>query len=175
MKKKDAPSCGHFNIDLSCEICGELADYWTMILEASGLDDAEHIKHGEVVLKQPQSMITPKALALKVSGDKLYKKDGVFKQVGSSDAWSSEKAQLDDQFKACIKNEDWKDPVDKLVMIRHVQGKLIKDISQELKDRGYNKNHRQTIRFIIRKYELKWKIKNWKPEQLKLKPWKPKT
>jgi hypothetical protein len=55
---------------------------------------------------------------------------------------------------------------DKLIITRIAEGYQIKDISAELK-KLKKKCHRQTIRFIIRKYELRWGLKKWNQEQLK--------
>lgn len=65
----------------------------------------------------------------------------------------------------CVHQEKWDDTVDKLVMSRLAEGAKIKQISAELKKKRM-KHHRQTIRFIIRKYEVKWHIKNYKQNQL---------
>ena len=54
---------------------------------------------------------------------------------------------------------------DEIIMKRISEGAKIKTISAELRKLGH-KNERKTIRYVIRKYEHRWNIKNWKPEQL---------
>jgi hypothetical protein len=64
--------------------------------------------------------------------------------------------------------EPWINSADQLIMRRRGEGVLIKDIARELESLGL-KCHRQTIRYVIRKFEVKWAIRKWKPEQLRSK------
>lgn len=53
---------------------------------------------------------------------------------------------------------EFKDTVERIVMFLRSKGFKIKDICFGLKSIK-KRNHRQTIRLIIRHYEIKWKIK----------------
>ena len=55
--------------------------------------------------------------------------------------------------------------IDTFVMMALSQGLTFMKISGELKKRGHN-THRETIRFIRRKYEHRWGIRVWKTHQL---------
>lgn len=59
--------------------------------------------------------------------------------------------------------------VDDLVMTWLSEGRKIKDICEELMRIG-ERCHRDTVRFIKRKYENRWGIRKWKPEQMKSNP-----
>lgn len=67
-------------------------------------------------------------------------------------------------------DEEFTDQVDLLVMFWRSQAYKISRICEELELLGH-RCHRQTVRFIIRKYEHKWAIKRWTPSQLD-PPWK---
>jgi hypothetical protein len=56
--------------------------------------------------------------------------------------------------------------IDEIVMFMRADGIKIKDISTELKKRGLERSHRETIRYIIRKYEVRWGVKKYKPSQM---------
>jgi hypothetical protein len=58
-------------------------------------------------------------------------------------------------------------------MFRVADGARNCEISRELREIGdpICKGYRQTIMFIIRHYENLWGIKNWKPEQMRVKRW----
>ena len=64
-----------------------------------------------------------------------------------------------------VNEEKWDDAVDELVMKMLAEGSKIKSISEHLKKKGH-RHHRQTVRFIVRKYETKWNIKSWKQSQM---------
>lgn len=71
-----------------------------------------------------------------------------------------------DVLKEYILISTFKDEGDKLIMMLRSEGYKIKEISQKLKELG-QKNHRQTIRYIIRSYEHKWNIRHWTQTQLR--------
>jgi hypothetical protein len=90
-----------------------------------------------------------------------------------------EKVDYYDLILAAFWASEFDDEVDKFVMRRHSEGAIIKEISTELKilllnkelTRRRCKGHRQTTRLIIRKYENRWGIRRWSPDQLKRKTW----
>lgn len=66
---------------------------------------------------------------------------------------------------------DFEDDSDRLIMERTAEGKTIREISIELRsllpeDRQRSKHNRDTIRYVRRRYENKWGVKSWKPEQM---------
>lgn len=64
-----------------------------------------------------------------------------------------------------IEQEEFQNPRDKIIMFMRSEGFQIKEIVDSLKSQGYS-CHRQTIRFIIRKFENKWKIRLWEKKQM---------
>lgn len=63
------------------------------------------------------------------------------------------------------------DELDRLIMERTAEGKTIKEISAELKSllmdgKKRSKFNRDTIRYVRRRYENKWGIRAWKPEEM---------
>lgn len=56
--------------------------------------------------------------------------------------------------------------VDAIVISKRAEGERIKDIAEYLKQQSLKPCHRESIRCIIRKYEHRWGIRTWKPEQL---------
>lgn len=66
---------------------------------------------------------------------------------------------------------EFEDDLDRLIMERTVEGKTIKEISDEIKSlkppgKERTKHNRNTIRYIRRRYEKKWGIREWKAEQM---------
>ncbi len=56
--------------------------------------------------------------------------------------------------------------IEEIVMFMRADGIKIKDISEELKNRGLERYHRETIRYMIRKYEVRWGIKHYDRYQM---------
>lgn len=65
----------------------------------------------------------------------------------------------------CLFEDPPLDEIEKLILLRRSEGHKIKEISRELETRG-ERCHRQTIRFVIRRYENKWGIRKWNQAQL---------
>jgi hypothetical protein len=120
----------------------KLRDQWYRKLAKSGFEDIEKLGHTST---EPV-LIT----CTKISSMTLAKEVAQEYYVLITHRVSSEKFDC---------------PEDEIVMRRISNGIRIKVISEELKSLGY-KNERKTIRYIIRKYEQRWGIKKWKPEQL---------
>lgn len=55
---------------------------------------------------------------------------------------------------------------EKLIMMRLSNGATREEISKEIKEMGLDRWHPRSLRFIIRKWEHKWVIRIWTPEQL---------
>lgn len=63
------------------------------------------------------------------------------------------------------------DEFDRLIMEKTAECRSIKEISDELKSllpkgRQRSKHNRHTIRYIRRRYEHKWGIRYWRPDQM---------
>jgi hypothetical protein len=116
----------------------KLAKKWDIKLKDSGFKDAEHSVNGFRNLVTSSNPYRNSILEDKESKEAYYRLMG--QHVYNSNEFDNN--------------------VDKLVMMRYVSGVMIKDICKELKQKG-SPRHRQTIRYIIRKYESKWKVRKW--------------
>lgn len=69
-----------------------------------------------------------------------------------------------------LQNENvvFKKEIHRYILTRHSEGAKAKTISEELEEMGQYA-HRHTIRFIVRRYESAWGIKNYRPTQLNKK------
>jgi hypothetical protein len=111
----------------------KLQNVWNEKLKASGFNDAE----SEYRLKLP--------------ADHCY-------------CWARTKEERENKLRYYVllgqhfHAEEFQDAVDALVMERRAEGIKIKHISEELRQLG-ERCHRETIRYIIRRYEIKWGIK----------------
>lgn len=66
-------------------------------------------------------------------------------------------------------NEPFDNKIDEFILIKRADGFKIKDISNEMKQMKLAHYHRESIRYIIRKYEMRWGLKFYKPSQLSFK------
>jgi hypothetical protein len=123
-----------------------LIEEWDNILKATGFKDIERTIEGERVLVQFASNVYRQADPLTRESKMSY-----YEQMAS-------RAQ-EFQFLS---------EMDRIVMMMIVEGSKIKAIVEELNHRGY-KVHRQTIRFIRRRYENEWGVKVWSLKQMNLK------
>jgi hypothetical protein len=64
-----------------------------------------------------------------------------------------------------VATEQWANSRDRIVMQSHAEGLKIKEILLKLERRGLL-CHRQTVRFIIRRFENKWKLRRWQKREL---------
>jgi len=58
------------------------------------------------------------------------------------------------------------DDSDRFIMEKTGEGWKIREISEALKSAGMKKHNRDTIRYIRRRYENKWGIKNWTQNEM---------
>jgi len=121
----------------------KLQQKWYEKLKKSGFDDAERVVGDELKLKQ-------RATNAYVQAPRVVRQ-----------------AKLDYYRALCeyVHREKFKNEADELIMLRRSEGITIKQISKELKKLGF-KHHRQTIRYVIRKYEHRWNIKKWSLDKL---------
>lgn len=109
---------------------------WNEKLLASGFVDAEKLIDGDFVLKQ-------------------FAKNS-YRQCHS--IAREAKLRYYELLSSFNEEYEFNDPIEKLIMARRSQGISIKEISEELRDLNA-RCHRQTIRTIIRKYEIKWGLR----------------
>lgn len=134
----------------------DLNTEWRARLKASGFIDAEKEVNGELVLAHNRAS------------------EGGF----GSHLRATPRAQRESKaeyfillFQHVTREQAFEDELDRLIMERTAEGRRIKEISEELKSalpegRLRSKHHRNTICFVRRRYENKWGIKVWKPEQM---------
>jgi hypothetical protein len=67
--------------------------------------------------------------------------------------------------KALDENTFFRNETDKHILIRYSEGAKIKVIMEELSKLGMNKA-RDSIRYIVRRYEMAWGLKHYSPKQL---------
>ncbi len=125
----------------------QLRDKWYLKLDTSGFKDQEKVIAGEPQLSQYAS--------------------NAYRQA--SDVVRDAKLRYYELMAQLMNDNKPDDEVDLIVMTKWIEGNKIKDISAELKRKG-KRCHRQTIRYIIRKYENRWEVKKWKPEQMRSSP-----
>lgn len=63
-------------------------------------------------------------------------------------------------------NPDFMDESDRIIMQKTAEGWSIREISDELKRLKLTKFNRDTIRYVRRRYEHKWGIRQWMPIQM---------
>lgn len=120
---------------------------WEARLKASGFKDAEKTWNGERVLKQ--------------TADHAYWRQGTVELV--------REAKLN-YFLALSQHilleRKWTDKADRFIMERTAEGWTIQEISSAMQALKLRKSNRDTIRYIRRRYEHKWRIREWTPAQM---------
>lgn len=142
-KKKRLPTkgCGHFNLDECCMECAETLHEWNARLQDSGFFDME--------LKSPPNTVSP------LDGDQVS---------------VSAQAKLEYHSKLYEKTnaEEFENKTHEHILRKRAEGAKIVDIVRELDSKG-KPIHRETVRFIIRRFENKWLIRSWTIKQMHLK------
>lgn len=134
---------------------------WEKKLKESGFQDVEKKVGREKVLKQSSDYAYRRREATEIVRDAKLTYFTLLSQ------WiSAEKEFFDPQLTLTFNPQFEIQNADRLIMERTAEGKTIREISRELKSLGMHKFNRDTIRYIRRRYENKWGIKNWKPEQM---------
>jgi len=124
----------------------ELNTEWNKKLKESGFEDLEVETKGERLLKQRAANSYRQANELERQTRLDY-----FLLLG----YLAHNTKFDSSF-------------DQLVMLRHSEGKTIKEIVDEISKNGISRD-RKTIRYIIRRWQMRWGIRNWKLKQMNLK------
>jgi len=123
-----------------------LARSWNKILAESGFDDAEVELKDDRALKQRASNSYRQASQLERESKFEY-----YTFLGHL------------AFNTVFPTE-----LERLVMTRHSEGATIKEIVEEINLRGISRD-RKTIRYIIRRWQMKWGVKTWTLRQMNLK------
>ena len=79
--------------------------------------------------------------------------------------WIESKALYYQALQECVSRARFDCEIDRIVMTLKAEGARITEICAALLANGFKK-YRGTVRLVIRKYEAKWGIRTWKPEQL---------
>lgn len=109
---------------------------WDQKLKASGFEDAEKSIGGTARLKQRASNSYRGAIQVLREAKLEYYRSLTYH----------------------FHETEFSDEVERLIMERRAEGVLIKSICEQLRSMG-ERCHRETVRHIIRKYEIKWGMK----------------
>jgi hypothetical protein len=123
----------------------DLQKKWDRILAETGFEDIEKEIGGERVLKQSA--------------------DYAFRRAEHTATYREAKLDYFCLISAKLHTTQFDDSSDRLIMERTAEGRSIQEISAELKDLGWRKHNRDTIRYIRRRYEARWGIRSWKEEE----------
>jgi hypothetical protein len=126
----------------------ELQVQWYKTLAANGFNDIEKMGNSELLLKQ--------------TANHCYCNEDAFSWKFKEEYYAVLGQIIQDE-ETYFSNE-----IDKYILSRHAEGIKIKAIMEELHDLGMGRA-RDSIRFIIRRYEQQWKIKSYNRKQLNLK------
>jgi hypothetical protein len=121
----------------------EVSKEWEEILEKGGLPDIEKQLGEQRGLRQNSSNVYRQMDPVRRQAKELY-----FQQLGK-----------------CLHSACFDENVDRVVMVLRARGSKIIEICEALAKLDMARC-RGIVRFIIRKYEHKWGIRNWKPHQL---------
>lgn len=121
----------------------KLQSEWYKKLKDTGFQDAEEIVGGEQKLKQNAPNVYRQA-------DPVY---------------IESKARYFELLTQHVASYRFSEPIDRTIMGLKSQGFKISEICSRLKQMGVPK-HRQTVRFIVRRYEHNWGIRRWTPEEM---------
>ena len=130
----------------------ELKSEWDQKLAQDGFEDQEKEVNGELALKIPTSCIGRCGGILRHHRNEI-KRNAKITYYELLSKWMHIET-------------DFEDESDRLIMEWTAEGREIKEISIELKRLGMRKSYRNTIRFVRRRYEDKWGIREWKPEEM---------
>lgn len=133
----------------------DLQKKWYKILADSGFEDIEEFRGGELVLKQ-----------------------SCVKNLWQKDSFDFEMNQDYFMHLSHIVNDEntvFRNFIDRIILQMYVEGDKIKDIVHKLSKTGIPflrrkfRRNRASVRFIIRRYEVKWNIRTYSPRELNQK------
>jgi hypothetical protein len=125
----------------------ELKAHWDNVLKEDGFKDIEKEIAGTTVLKTCSMSVFYRRGEKNIEITELVKENRtIYYQILTE---------------SIAKEQHFDDESDRLIMERTAEGFKISDISLELKSLGRTKFNRDTIRYIRRRYEHRWKIRQW--------------
>lgn len=127
----------------------ELQIAWYERLQICGFQDAEQIISGEFELRQKAAHPA-----------RVYRGETDTSRVAKEDYYR--------QLSAYVHVERFRSEIDRIIMMMFADGVKIKNIIEELSNRGISRC-RNTIRFTVRKYEMKWGLREYTLKQLNKK------
>lgn len=116
---------------------------WYQRLKDSGFEDVERLVGHEMELRQCA--------------------EHVFGDNSATDV--EEKIDYQSFLTDMIRQTKFKREVDRLILVFHARGMAASQISRELERLGQRRN-RDTVRYRIRIFEMKWGIRKYTPKQL---------
>lgn len=131
MKRK--PRCGHRILNHECIECAEVYHLWNSRLQDVGFEDIE--------LESGPNHV------------QLLDKDQVSDEQRAT-------IEYYDRLVAAFNSEQFEDDTHKFIMGRVCEGDKKCAIVRALHERG-QRIHRETVRYVIRRYEHKWGIRTW--------------
>lgn len=126
----------------------QLQSEWYDLLEKSGFKDIEEHKDGEPILSQTASC--------------CYRGADEFEREMKSQYFRTIAQAVHDE------NTVFRNEIDRYILVRHAEGAKIKDIKLELMALG-GYRCRNSICFIIRRYEAAWGIRYYDDKKLNIK------
>lgn len=123
-----------------------LSKDWDQILEKSGFNDVEKDLTNARVLKKRASSCYERAV--EVERETKLEYYCFLGYLANNTIFPSE--------------------LEKLVMIRHSEGAKIQEITREIENTGISRD-RKTVRRIIRRWQMKWGVREWSLKELHLK------
>jgi hypothetical protein len=119
---------------------------WNKKLEASGFHDAE----------------------IELKGDRALKQRATNSYRQASELERESRLEYYCFLGYLAHNTIFVDEIEKFIMIRHSEGAEDKEIVEELKNMGVSR-HRQTVSYVIKRWQVKWGVKNWSLRQRNLR------
>lgn len=123
-----------------------LLDEWDEILKATGFKDIEkRIGHERVLVQYASNCYRQADPTTRETKESYY-----------------------EQLSAAVQSHQFRDEIERFIMLQVADGARIKTIVELLSQMGHT-IHRQTVRFVIRRHETLWGIKVWSSRQMNLK------
>lgn len=120
-----------------------LQEAWYRLLKATGFEDHEEMIQEEMLLKQNAEHNYQQAEPLEINTRVAY-----YHFIAQK-----------------VQETVFTSAIDQIILVKHAEGLSHKGIGEELQRLGTSRN-RNTIRYRIRLYEMKWGIRNYTPKQL---------
>jgi hypothetical protein len=121
---------------------------WYRVLSDSGFKDIERFSGSELVLVQTAAA--------------CYRNTDHFTRLMKEEYFRCMAKMANDE------ETEFRNEIDRYILVRHSEGAMINVIMTELEARGMKRN-RASIRFIVRRYEDAWGIRKYEPRKLNVR------